>query len=1108
VLNFVLGPCGSGKTTYLIDMVDALFKTGCEKIMFLVPDQNTFQTEKKLLQHLVAKISNQIPVYGFSRLCEKYAKPTALNLKILDDSAKSVLMNIALAEVKDSLEFYKTQASKPNFVDIMLEVAKEYKKADLNSEVLRENAKKLSDEILAKKINETALIYDCYNAIISQKFVDSFDLLTLLKDYLCKNPIFEGYTIVVDGFSGFTAQEYGVLRELLNQSEEFFCALTLEEHGDDDMFNSPAQTLKTLRAISEDIGKPSACKIWFDDVKSIKSEPILCLSKSIFRAKKEIFSAEANDICIVNCANIHKEIEFVTKRVKQIVISEEYEYSDIAIICRDVKPYLGILNKELQKYKIPFFMDVPEMVQTKSLMRAVVALLNFIIHRYDIEYFFELIKSGVLPFEDEEIFFLEKYITVWNITNSKIVKEFSEHPNGFCNKWSNEDVENLAKLENMRKKIIEPIIEFEKYSKNNSVGQQIKNLHKLLANLGIESEIANLKQESVNNSEIQAANEELRLWNELVRIFENTYNLVGEYSIGIEQLKKILLCQFAEVSLKNIPESINQVVVASAERTRIEKKKIVFIIGAIDGKFPRWPESSGLFTDKERVQLKNSGLPIYDGQEQLYNLELYFTYTAVSGASDKLYITTYGKNLDGSENAASPIIAETMAILPNVKILNYDDTDINNVFSPEDAEKLYSKIKNNPLKTVDCAALEEYLRAIGKYDKFKYITLKNRHPERFLIDNKQMLENYLSDDIALSASRIESFNLCRFKYFLKYFLNIAETKKARIDTLESGSLIHYVLEEIFKQGDLQNKNTEEIRFEINRIVDDYSEKRFGKTILQDEIFAYEIWRVKESLANLIANIKKELQNSNFVPVDFELKIGDSTEDIPSYKVKMPNGNNLIIKGSIDRVDVFEHEDKKYVRVIDYKLGGKIFNLSDVFYGLNMQMLLYLYILKKNGKQHFNAEIIPSGILYMPSLSGSINIESGLSEESLDKKQKLQFKMNGLILSEPEIIEAMDVTNSGEFIPVSIAADGKIKNAGSTATLAQFDSIFNKIDNIIFDMNSSLLKGDFSAVPAKSNDDRINACKYCEYDSVCLCKNNDKYKKIENIEIDSLLNGQI
>ena len=350
----------------------------------------------------------------------------------------------------------------------------------------------------------------------------------------------------------------------------------------------------------------------------------------------------------------------------------------------------------------------------------------------------------------------------------------------------------------------------------------------------------------------------------------------------------------------------------------------------------------------------------------------------------------------------------------------------------------------------------------------------------------------------VSATQIEKFYLCKFAYFCKYGLLTKERKKARFDALQYGNVIHFVFEKILKKfsvDELLKFSKKELLAEVKRILNSYINENLGGWTDKTERFKYLFDRTSNAMIPLVLHMTRGLSQSDFKPVAFELELSGKHGAKP-LELKLADGKSITVGGKIDRVDVMQRGEKKYVRVVDYKTGSKEFNLTDVLYGLNLQMLIYLEAFCKNSAGKYG-QAIPAGVLYLPSVSTTLNLDRDENLAKLEKEKMKKLRMNGLILADEQVIYGMEHDANGVYIPVAMK-DGTPKSCDSLADVAQMGAIMRHVDRLVISMAEQLQKGDISARPAKGFYD---ACEFCEYKSVCARIDNENSYKIERLKRD-------
>ncbi len=1075
MLRFVLGKSGTGKTEYLYKTLTELAESGDNRIIMLIPDQSSFETEKVFLDRLGAKKCQNVKVFGFSRFCRYVFDTVNFEQKnVIDDSTREVIMSLTLEQLDSSLEMFANSSGKKSIIDSMLATLKECKKARISTEALRTVSGLITDKTLKTKLRETALIIDTFDAIVEQSYIDPLDNLTRVAEILQKNNLFEEFTLVVDSFSGFSLQQLEVLKLLFSQCESVYVALTKNITDDDEpLFSTTNDTYKRLKALAKAEGIDIKAPIKLDENLRTNCEELKILERNFYQNKTEKYNINSDVITAFSADTIYGECEFVAKQIKRLIIDEGYLYSDIAVICRDITPYTGVLNTIFDKYEIPYFMDMSYDVYIKPVVRYVCSIFNVVLNGWQKEDIIAILKTGLTNYSNEEISAFENYVYVWNINGSAFRKPFENNPNGYSDKMKEADLEQLKMAENVRMGIAEPLQEF-KESIKDKTGQEITELfYRLLCDLKVTDAISDMFDKLKADGELAQAKEQIRLWNLLMNSLDQTVAVVGDMKISPKRYFELLSLRLSALQIADIPRTVDSVSVGTATRVRLNKEKAVFLIGCIDGVFPAVPGSSGLFSQFELKMLFENELPIGDKPEELADFENYMAYKSATAPSEKLFISYYKTNLVGSTYMQSTILNEIVSIFPNIVLHSEEEYCSSKDYTWAALPAFEECARNFNNDSDQIRAFKKYFSENEGY-KDKYNALQNASKAKpFTFDDTSNVNLVFGNDLKISASQVEKFSLCRFAYFCNYGLNVRERRKAEIDSLEYGTFIHYIMEKFFSKYSKEEFSVmtdEQICDESDIILDDYVNSHFGGAEKNTPRFMYRFNKIKENVHYLILHIIGELKNCEFEPIDCELKIG---EDIPGYTVELPAGHKITLRGSIDRVDILKSGDESYIRIIDYKTGTKKFKLSDILYGLNLQMLIYLYAITLGGEERYG-KVIPAGILYMPATVKAKSADINTPQDKIITEINSVLKMNGMLVDLPEITKSID-KNYYDIKPQTFVEQGGL------ASLAELGMIFKKLDMTISEMGNMLFDGRVEASPFKGGKD---SCQYCNYSSIC------------------------
>ena len=1080
MLRFILGKSGSGKSTEALRIAGELADNNLP-IMLIVPDQSTFECEKTLLDVFGAKKAEKVLVFGFSRLCKYVFELTGNSAdNVIDEGTRAVVMSLALEELTEKLSLLSSKGNK-SLVDVMLQTVSDLKKSSVTSNELRGASKLVEDETLKTKLNETALISDTFDALVSQSYIDPMDDLTRLNDILLKNNILKDYTIIFDGFSGFTMQQLNVVRNLMRDCTATYFTLTLDPltDGSEEVFTTSQQTYKILKEYAKRDGVDIKVPIKLTDLHRFKNDELALLEQNIFRTHIEPLEIVPENICVYNAVDMYDECEYVARKIKHLVIEKGYLYSDISVICHDTEPYKGILSEILEKYEIPYFSDEHADIDVKPVIRLVNSIFRCLIYDFDREDVLALLKSGLTEFSVEEISLFENYLFVWNVSGSAFKNKFVQNPKGYSDRFSDYDREVLAKVENLRKSIVEPLTAFKENAKDKNGLEISKLFYALLEELKVPDALRRMYAEFEKSDDKAVGAEQIRIWNMFMSVLDKTAAVIGTKTMTIKRYYELLSLQISAMQLSDIPRTIDCVTITTAQRVRISKQKASFLIGCVDGIFPAIPHTSGIFSPFELKMLAMNEIELGDDFAALNNLEIFMAYSCMTSASEYISVSFYSSDITGTSYQPSEIVLQCTKVFKNICVNDKMDFDSKkeSMYALRPAFDTIAEMIGKGKKVPDSLlkVFSENSEYSAKLDSL--INAKNKVPLK--IFDKKNAEKLFGENLNISASQLEKFNLCRFSYFCNYGLNVRERLKAEINSMQYGTLVHYLLERFFSEYSKEQYSSmsDDELFEIvNTYLLEYSVSYFGEEQTKSNSFKYRLKTILDNVLYLMKHIITELSQSEFFVADCELKIG---EDIPSYTIALPDGHKIAVCGSVDRVDIMQRNGVTYLRVIDYKTGTKQFKLSDILYGINLQMLLYLHSIESSDSDKYG-KVTPAGILYMPATVPYISADSLKSIEKLPDELNKNLKMNGLLLKDTEIIHGMDKTDAATYIPVKIKA-GEPVSATSLATLEEFGKIFKKVDMLITEMGKNIYDGNIEAKPLKGGHD---SCEYCPYDSVC------------------------
>lgn len=1094
MLRFVLGRNGSGKTEYVRSLLAQRLSAGETGLLLIVPEQFSYETEREMLKKVGAKAMMHLQILSFSRLAENVLAETHPSAQPpITDGMRAVLMSLALEALGEQAEIYQKYKNRTRLLESLVTFSTELKQCALTPADLQETADKLMGGTLRQKLTELSLITQMYNALVHQRFSDDTDLLTILANTIPETDYFNGKTVVFDAFAGFTKQERDVIAALLPRCADVY--VTLCTDGDEqngacifDNVNDEMRKLKRVAALQNTaVAKP----VFLDASKADKTPELKFLEENLFACRRPQFPDPPNGIALYSAANRTEECEFAARTIRKLLREENCRARDIAVLQRRKDTYDSALRAAFIKYEVPFFEDRRRPVAAQPIMQLTDSLLDMAANGVTTETLMRYLKTDLAGFSAEETAELENYAVIWSIDRAKWHSDFTENPDGLGASMQTKSEEKLEMLNCLRRRAVAPILEFRRDFSQGTAAEKSERLYRFLIGIGADTSLKACALALLDAGAVAEAQQQDAVWEQLMQILDMLAGIPGEGELTPKRYRELFTVLLESADLGQIPDGLDTVCIGSADRIRIAPPRFVFILGANEGVFPENPPTQGVLNDTDRKILLPLGLELTETAEYKAVDERFFAYYALTLPKERLYVSWSMADYEGGSMAQSALVSELQGMFPALSV-----TDSQTVPLEEKIEGEASAFEVLADGFSDSSALSATLKAYFEEKpayRAKLDALSRAAGEEPVkISDPAVAERLFGRDMLLSASKAESYYKCPFSYFCKFGLQLKPIKKAELDYAQSGTVIHYCLESILSQYDretLMSMPHADLRSAVRGSITSYAQEKMGGEDSKDARFVYLLQNLTETVLDVLIRLISEFSVSAFIPTDFELSIRPDGAIAP-YRLPLPDGGSLRIIGSVDRVDVMQKDGKSYLRVIDYKSGGKEFNLSEVFSGLNMQMLIYLFAIYENGRERYG-EIVPAGVLYLPAKSVEDKLPRDAEEEDIRAARLQNSRMNGVVLDNTDVILGMDSSASGLFIPVTARGEsfmGKLLNAEEFAALRQ------KVDENLCDLGMLLHEGVIPVLPTKRGDKNL-ACAYCDYAAVCGYEEGDAVRQV-------------
>lgn len=1103
-IRFIYGRAGSGKSTYCLNSIkNRLNDNNGNTLIYLVPEQYTFQRETMLLKDVGEEGLLRAQVLSFKTMAQKVFDECGGRVHDrMRDVGKSMLIHKILQESEENLQYFNRISKEQGFTDIISETITEFKKYNVTPSVLREGLTKIDDEELKSKLTDLANIFEKFDISISENLVDTDDELTYLANKLNNCSLYDNAEIWIDEFTTFTPQQMEVIKGLAKKCKEVNIALCMDEvsSGDDsevtDIFNSLKTTeLRILNMMrDEHIGYEKPVNLNDNKNNRFKyNHELKHLEKYFFTYPFKSYKQDVNTIRLYKANNSYDEVENVAKEILRFVRDKGYRFRDISVVCRNIDDYEKIATVIFNEYDIPFFLDKKIDILSNPLIVLILSSIEVMIRNWSYESVFKYLKSGLVNIDSNEIDILENYVLANGIKGFKWTNELS---------ISEEDNDEIDPIKVMIK-VREPLIKLHSRIRGN---KSVKAICTAIYEFLIELDCFNRIEEWISEFDeygMQSKVMEYQQVSEIViDILDQAVDVIGEDLITINEFYKILNAGFQNREIGIIPVALDQVNIGGIGRIKGRNVKVLFIVGVNDGVLPAANKDEGILSDRDRDLLKEDGIELSSSTRAKVFEEQYMVYTALTLASDYLMISYPMADFEGKSLRASIVIPRLKRIFP--KLIEESD-----LFNLKEKSDKYSKV-TAPIPTFNelILALRRNYENEDVEDYWKDVYCWYKDKEEFYNKSGNILEGlkYSNDGevvareklkklysikdgrLLFSVSRLENYAECPFSYFIKYGLKARDRKVYEFSAPDLGSFMHEILDEFTNKVKRERISWSELNSERCRnIVSDLIEKKLiedGNSILNSsKKYKYFTNRFKRVIAKSVSVLAEQMRKGQFEIFSNEFQFGNLRDGAP-IKLELPSGEEVYLTGRIDRIDSLDLHGNTYIRVIDYKSGSKKFDLNELYYGLQIQLLVYLDAILKNSEYILHTQAMPGAILYFKIDDPIIKSKSELQDEEIRKQVLDKLKMNGLLLKDAELVKAMDndMETYSLVIPATFKKDGDFSSNSSVITEEQFNILREYVNFKMIELCEDMLSGKIRIEPCKNQ--RTSYCDYCDYSAIC------------------------
>ena len=1110
-LRFYFGPSGSGKSHRIYEeiMQRAAQEPG-RNFLIIVPDQFTMQTQKDLVMRSDRGGILNIDVLSFGRLSHRILEEVGTKeMPVLDDTGKSLVLQKIAADLKEQLPAMGSLLHKQGYIHEVKSAISEFMQYGISTQDMDKliaSAEKRG--ALAMKLRDLKTLYRGFQDYIRDHFITTEETLDVLRRSLVKSKILPDSVVVFDGFTGFTPIQNRLIQELMRVCEETIVTVTIGEEEDPYQMDGEQKLFHLSKKTVADLVKLAAeAEVTRGEDVFVKGGPnrfteasALCyLEQNLFRYQYEPYTEKQCEIRMFEALSPREEVHQTALYIRKLIREEGLTYRDIAVVIGDLEGYASYVETEFGQLEIPCFLDRTRGIVLNPMIEYIKSALQLYIRDFSYDTVFHFLRSGMADISREEIDELENYVIRTGArgyrTYSRLfTRKTEEMQQGSGQEDTERAEETMERLNRIRQQFADTV-EILHMAPRAKAGEYVDHLYDFLVQNQVQQKLLNYQQRFEQEGDLAKAREYAQIYRLVMDLLDQIYELLGEEEISLQEFADILEAGFGEITVGTIPQNVDRIVVGDMERTRLKQVKVLFFLGVNDGNIPKNASKGGIISDMDREFLIESGTEMAPSPRQQMYIQRLYLYLNMTKPSQRLYLSYAKVNSDGKGIRPSYLIDTVRKLFPQLAV-EY----------PQNRSRLEQIEGRQEGARYLAEELREYadgtLREEERQDFYLMYRAYEADPEGrdrlTAAAFRRYKESGLSRIVARalygrqlenSVSRLETYAACACRHFLQYGLSLQEREEFGFEVSDMGNVYHAVLENF--AGKLAESGRTWWDFDenfatqaIKEAVEGYA-ATYGETVLYSSARnEYAITRMSRILTRTVLTLQQHLKQGSFQPDDYELSFRFA-EDLDSIHVDLSEEEKMHLQGRIDRIDVSEDAEHVYVKVIDYKSGNKKFDLAALYYGLQLQLVVYMNAaMELESRKHPDKEIVPAALLYYHIDDPTIETPVELTQEQINEEILTKLRMNGVVNSDPAVVERLDrfLQDKSKVIPVEKKKDGSFSARSGILSREELHVVSAYVDTKIRQIGREILDGKIAANPYEKGNEE--ACTYCAYKKVC------------------------
>ena len=1109
-LRFCFGPSGAGKSHRIYEeiMQRAAEEPG-RNFLIIVPDQFTMQTQKDLVMRSDRDGILNIDVLSFGRLSHRILEEVGTKeMPVLDDTGKSLVLQKVAADLKEQLPAMGSLLHKQGYIHEVKSAISEFMQYGISTQDMDKlitSAQKRG--ALAMKLKDLKTLYRGFQDYIRDHFITTEETLDVLRRSLSKSKILKGSVVVFDGFTGFTPIQNRLIQELMRVCAETIVTVTIgvgedpyKMDGEQKLFHLSKKTVADLEklAAEAEVERGEDFFVKGGPNRFAKAPALHYLEQNLFRYQYEPYAGEQQEIHMFEALSPREEVHQTALYIRHLIREQGMTYRDIAVVIGDLEGYASYVETEFGQLEIPCFLDRTRGIVLNPMIEYIKSALQLYIKDFSYDTVFHFLRSGMADISREEIDELENYVIRTGArgyrTYSRLFTRRTEELQGNAEGSEQAEEKTMERLNRIRQQFMDAV-EILHMGSREKAGDYVSHLYDFLEQNQVQQKLLNYQQQFEKEGDLSRAREYAQIYRLVMDLLDQVYELLGEEEISRQEFADILEAGFGEITVGTIPQNVDRIVVGDMERTRLKQVKVLFFLGVNDGNIPKNASKGGIISDMDREFLIESGTEMAPSPRQQMYIQRLYLYLNMTKPSEQLYLSYAKVNSEGKGIRPSYLIDTVRKLFPAMSV-EY----------PQNRSRLEQIEGRQEGARYLAEELREYVEGTLPEEERQDFYLMYRAYEadaagRDLLTRaafRRYRESGLSRIVARalygqqlenSVSRLETYAACAFRHFLQYGLSLQEREEFGFEASDMGPVYHAVLENF--AGKLAEFNltwwdfTEDFAAKaVKESVEAYA-ATYGETVLYSSARnEYAITRMSRILTRTVLTLQKHLKQGSFQPDDYELSFRFA-EDLDSIHVDLSEDEKMHLQGRIDRIDVSEDAEHVYVKVIDYKSGNRKFDLAALYYGLQLQLVVYMNAaMEMESRKHPDKEIVPAALLYYHIDDPTIETPVELTDEQINEQILAKLRMNGVVNSDPGVVERLDryMQDKSVVIPVEKKKDGSFSARSGVLSREEMQLISSYVDAKIRSIGREILDGKIAANPYEKGNEE--ACTYCAYKKVC------------------------